>query len=129
MEYRRPARCAHRWHPGCIPTGSEVFSNEVTRGDRKMKVLLLDDHALIRDALRGVVKDLVQDATVLEASDSRQAMRMVEAHSDLHLILLDLNLPDRDGFAVLADLRKQHATVSVVVLSAFHDRANVLKAL
>ena len=94
-----------------------------------MKVLLVDDHALIRDALRGVVKDLAQDATVLEASDSRQAMRMVEAHSDLYLILLDLNLPDRDGFAVLADLRKQHATVSVVVLSAFHDRANVLKAL
>ena len=94
-----------------------------------MKVLLVDDHALIRDALRGVVKELTQDATVLEASDSRQAMRMIEAHPDLHLILLDLNLPDRDGFAVLADLRKQHATVSVVVLSAFHDRANVLKAL
>jgi DNA-binding NarL/FixJ family response regulator len=94
-----------------------------------MKVLLVDDHALIRDALRGVVKELAQDATVLEASDSRQAIRMIEAHPDLHLILLDLNLPDRDGFAVLADLRKQHATVSVVVLSAFHDRANVLKAL
>jgi DNA-binding NarL/FixJ family response regulator len=94
-----------------------------------MKVLLVDDHALIRDALRGVVKELAQDATVLEASDSRQAMRIIEAHPDLHLILLDLNLPDRDGFAVLADLRKQHATVSVVVLSAFHDRANVLKAL
>jgi hypothetical protein len=64
-------RCAHHWHPGCISTGSEVFSNEVTRGDRQMKVLLVDDHALIRDGLRGVVKDLAQDATVLEASDSR----------------------------------------------------------
>ena len=39
-----------------------------------MKALLVDDHALIRDALRGVLKELSDDATVLEASDCRQAM-------------------------------------------------------
>src|SRR5882757_448460 len=94
-----------------------------------MKVLLVDDHALIRDALRGVLKELTDDATVLEAPDCRQAMRLIEAHPDLHLILLDLNLPDRDGFTVLADLRKRYATISLVVLSAFHDRDNVLRAL
>jgi len=94
-----------------------------------MKVLLVDDHALIRDALRGVLKELAHDATVLEASDCRHAMRLIGEHPDLHLILLDLNLPDRDGFAVLADLRKRYATISVVVLSAFQDRDNVLRAL
>src|SRR5438874_7338202 len=94
-----------------------------------MKILLVDDHVLIRDAVRGVLRELTSDATVLEASDSRQAMRLIEAHPDLHLILLDLNLPDRDGFAVLADLRKRYATISLVVLSAFHDRDNVLRAL
>jgi DNA-binding NarL/FixJ family response regulator len=94
-----------------------------------MKVLLVDDHALIRDALRGVLKELAHDATVLEASDCRQAMRLIDEHPDLHLILLDLNLPDRDGFAVLADLRKRYATISVVVLSALQDRDNVLRAL
>ena len=94
-----------------------------------MKILLVDDHVLIRDAVRGVLRELTSDATVLEASDSRQAMRLIEAHPDLHLILLDLNLPDRDGFAVLADLRKRYATISLVVLSAFHDRDNVVRAL
>ena len=94
-----------------------------------MKVLLVDDHALIRDALRGVLKELAHDATVVEASDCRQAMRLIDEHPDLHLILLDLNLPDRDGFAVLADLRKRYAMISVVVLSAFQDRDNVLRAL
>src|SRR5713226_8121142 len=93
-----------------------------------MKILLVDDHVLIRDALRGVLKELIGDAIVLEASDCRQAMRLIETHPDLHLILLDLNLPDRDGFAVLADLRKRYATISLVVLSAFHDRENVLRA-
>ena len=94
-----------------------------------MKVLLVDDHVLIRDALRGVLRELTDDADVLEASDFRQAMNMIEGHSDLHLILLDLNLPDRDGFAVLADLRKRYATISLVVVSAFHDRDTVVRAL
>ncbi len=94
-----------------------------------MKILLIDDHALIRDALRSVLRELAGDATVLEASDCRQAMRLIEQHPDLHMILLDLNLPDRDGFAVLSDLRKRYATISIVVLSAFHDRENILRAL
>ena len=94
-----------------------------------MKILLVDDHVLIRDALRGVLKELAGDATVLEAADCRQAMRLIEAHPDLHLILLDLNLPDRDGFEILADLRERYGTISLVVLSALNDRQNVVKAL
>jgi DNA-binding NarL/FixJ family response regulator len=94
-----------------------------------MKILLVDDHALIRDALSGVIKELVDDASVLEAPDWHQAMRLIQGHPDLHLILLDLNLPDRDGIAVLADLRMRYATISVVVLSASHDREKILKVL
>lgn len=94
-----------------------------------MKILIVDDHVLIRDALRGVLRDLKADAVILEAADSRQAMHVVADHPDLQLALLDLNLPDRDGFAVLRALREQHPALSVVVLSGFHDRANVQRAL
>jgi DNA-binding NarL/FixJ family response regulator len=94
-----------------------------------MKILLVDDHALIRDALRGVLKELAPDAAVLEAADSRQAMQLVKANLDLHLILLDLNLPDRDGFSILADLRTHYATMSCVVLSASQDRGSIVKAM
>ncbi|HEY3657552.1 MAG TPA: response regulator transcription factor [Steroidobacteraceae bacterium] len=94
-----------------------------------MKILVVDDHVLIRDALRSVLKDVKQDAIILEASDSRQAMALVSEHADLGLILLDLNLPDRDGFSVLADLREAYPAISVVVLSGQQDRNSVLKAL
>ena len=94
-----------------------------------MKILVVDDHSLIRDALRGVVDELVDDATVLEASDCGQATRLIREHPDLRLILLDLNLPDRDGFAFLAELRRRHAPISLVVLSGFHERKNVMRAL
>ena len=94
-----------------------------------MKFLLIDDHVLIREALRGVLKELRRDAAVLEAANCRQAERLVEGHADLEVILLDLNLPDGDGFRVLAQLREHHPDISIVVLSASNDRANVVRAL
>lgn len=94
-----------------------------------MKILVVDDHVLIRDALRSVLKEVKDDAIVLEASDCRQAMALVTEHPDIGLILLDLNLPDRDGFSVLADLRERYPAISVVVLSGQQDRSSVVKAL
>ncbi len=94
-----------------------------------MKVLLIDDHVLIRDALRGVLKGLESDAAIFDASSGRQAMQLIEEHGDLSLILLDLNLPDRDGFGLLSELRERYPAVSIVVLSAFNDRDNVVEAL
>lgn len=94
-----------------------------------LKVLVIDDHVLIREALRGVLKELNDDAVIVEASDCRQAMRLVDGHPDIGLILLDLNLPDRNGFEVLAELRERHPGISTVVLSAFNDRENIARAL
>src|SRR4051812_48310937 len=94
-----------------------------------MKILVVDDHALIREAVHGVLKSLTRGAVVLEASNYAQAMEVIASHSDIRLILLDLTLPDREGFSILAELRERYPAISVVVLSAFHDRANVMKAL
>src|SRR5207249_497743 len=94
-----------------------------------MKILVVDDHELIREALHGVLKELKRDAIVLEAANSRQAMQYVSEQADIGLILLDLNLPDRDGFSVLSELRERHPAISVVVLSARQDRDSVVKAL
>src|SRR6185436_986934 len=99
------------------------------KGGVSMKILVVDDHALIRDALRGVLKELKEDATVVEAVDSRQALRLTDENPDVGLVLLDLNLPERSGFDVLAELRGRHPAVSVVVLSALSDRDSVARAL
>jgi DNA-binding NarL/FixJ family response regulator len=94
-----------------------------------MKFLLVDDHALIRDALRGVLRELQDDADVLEAASYQQAMVVIRQHADLALVLLDLHLPDRDGLEILAELRERYPAISVVMLSAFTDRDNVMRAL
>jgi DNA-binding NarL/FixJ family response regulator len=56
-------------------------------------------------------------------------MRVIAEHPDLELILLDLNLPDRDGFSVLTELGERYPAISVVVLSAQQDRESVVRAL
>ncbi len=93
-----------------------------------MKILMVDDHALIREALRGVLKELLDDATVLEAANCSKAMQLIAEHPDIELVLLDLGLPDRDGFTVLAELREHYPAMSVVVLSGQEDPTSVRKA-
>jgi DNA-binding NarL/FixJ family response regulator len=94
-----------------------------------MKILVVDDHTLIREALRGVLKELDAEATILEATNAGAGVELIEQHGDLALVLLDLGLPDRDGFSLLEELNERYPAVPVVVLSARQERAEVAKAL
>ena len=93
-----------------------------------MKVLIVDDHVLIREALRGVLKQLKREAAIFEASSSGQAIRIVEEHPDISLILLDIKLPDRDGLSVLRELRDRHPTIAIIILSSWDDQDTVKRA-
>jgi DNA-binding NarL/FixJ family response regulator len=91
--------------------------------------LVVDHHFLIREALRGMLQQLNGNVTVLEAADGRQTIQLVSEHADIGLVLLELNLPDQDGFSLLGELRERHPAMSVVVLSARQDRGSVVRAL
>lgn len=94
-----------------------------------MKVLILDDHALLRDALARVVAELAPGATVLEASEPQAALATVETEPDLDLVLVDLALPRMNGMQVLRSLRERHPAVGVVVVSASADRDTIRQAI
>jgi DNA-binding NarL/FixJ family response regulator len=94
-----------------------------------MKVLVVDDHPIVRDALCRTLKELDPDIAVFEAANGHETIDLVEQYPDLDLILLDLSLPDRDGFDLLADLRANYPSIAVVVLSAFDEPVNVARAL
>ena len=94
-----------------------------------MKILVVDDHALIRTALRGVLGQLDGGLSMLEASDCRSAFALIEAQPDLDLVLLDLNLPGKHGLDALEELRARYPALPVVVLLSANDRASVMQAL
>jgi DNA-binding NarL/FixJ family response regulator len=108
--------------------GLTIVSRRV-RGYPTMKILVVDDHVLIRQAMQGVLKKVRRDAVLLEAPNSAQAMATVAANPDIDLILLDLTLPDRDGFSVFTELRERYPAIAIVVLSALQDPSKVRRAL
>jgi DNA-binding NarL/FixJ family response regulator len=94
-----------------------------------LKVLVVDDHPLIREALRQVLKALDKEITLLEAGSAPEALAAAARAGNLDLILLDLALPGADGFEVLRDLRELHPSFPVVVLSASEQPEIVMRAL
>jgi DNA-binding NarL/FixJ family response regulator len=94
-----------------------------------MKALIVDDHALLRDALSRILAGLAPGAEVHEAAEPKQAFGLIERDPDLDLVLLDLALPGMHGLAVLKSLREKHPAIAVVVVSASVDRETVRRAL
>lgn len=94
-----------------------------------MKFLVVDDHALIRDAMCSVLGSLRADAQVLQAADGTQALAALATHPDVDLVLLDLDMPDRDGLSVLDDIVERHPAVGVVMLSGNQDSDTIQQAL
>ena len=83
-----------------------------------MKILVVDDHPLILEALKQVLRDLDPLIEIIEARDGHQTLDQAQLHPDLSLILLDLTLPYRNGFELIGELRASSPEVPVVVLSA-----------
>lgn len=94
-----------------------------------VKILLVDDHFLIRIAISDTLRAIAPDARILEAADSVQAARLVEAEGDLQLVVLDLSLPDGSGLALLERLRQSHPALPVLVVSAETGQDAILRAL
>ncbi len=93
-----------------------------------MKFLVVDDHELIREALRSVLLELAPDATVLQADTAAAALSVLRSQ-EVDLVLLDLNLPDGNGLDLLSSITAQHPATAVVMLSAERDQDVIRKAL
>jgi DNA-binding NarL/FixJ family response regulator len=94
-----------------------------------MKVLLVDDHPLILSALQGVISGLGDDVTVVAAERAAAARAVLAEDADFDLVLLDLALGDADGFDLLSELRAQHPSLPVVVVSASDRASDVIRAI
>ena len=92
------------------------------------KALLVDDHALLRDALALVMAQAFPSMTLLQAGDLASARQLLQQHADVQLVLLDLALPDGHGLELLPQLREATGAILVVV-SADDSNEAVLAAI
>ena len=94
-----------------------------------MKILVVDDHPLIQQALAHALPALHGAIDVIAAVDRDQTLTALARHPDCALVLLDLALPGAHGLDLLGQLRRDFPLLPVVVLSATHDRATVGAAM
>jgi DNA-binding NarL/FixJ family response regulator len=93
------------------------------------RVLIVDDHGLIRDGLRAILLSSFPACDIAEAGSFVEALGVLEAAPDPDLVLLDLNIPDASRFSALDQLRADFPSLPVVMVSGSYDRVTVRDAL
>ncbi|MBT8488144.1 MAG: response regulator transcription factor [Gemmatimonadetes bacterium] len=93
-----------------------------------MRVVIADDHSVVRQGIRGVLEGVEGLEVVGEAPDGDEALQMVrELHPDV--VILDVNMPRKTGLEVTSDLREGGHPVRVLILSMHDDPEYVLQAV
>jgi DNA-binding NarL/FixJ family response regulator len=94
-----------------------------------VRIVIADDHPLMRAALKEAVTTQVQEATVIEAASVAEVLDAVSTSKEVDAILLDLKMPDAKGFSALVRLRAEFPDIPVVIVSATEDANAVDRAL
>lgn len=94
-----------------------------------MKVLIADDHAIIRQGLRMEIASIDAQATIEEAENQEQVLETVATVPDFDLILLDLSMPGPEGSDLVPMLCNQLTDTSVIVISALEDPVVITKTI
>jgi len=94
-----------------------------------LKLLVIDDHPLVREGVAAALTSLDEDTRVLAARDGEEVMTLAAANPDLDLVLLDLALPGMSGFGLISRLHERLPSLPVVVLSALEEPENVRQAI
>ena len=95
---------------------------------KPIRVLLADDHTLVRAGIRSLLENMVGIEVIAEASDGRDALRLVRAHRP-DVVLMDIAMPGLNGLEAAARIAKKFPNVRVVILSMHVNEEYVLQAL
>jgi DNA-binding NarL/FixJ family response regulator len=93
-----------------------------------IRVILADDHTLVRSGMRALLDQLQGIEVVAEASDGRAALELVERYRP-HVVLMDIAMPELNGIEAAERIVRHHPDVRVILLSMHSDEAYVTKAL
>jgi len=93
----------------------------------RIKVLLVDDHQIIIDGLKSLLKNSEEIVVVAEANNGREALPILDL-LELDVVLMDIDMPVMNGIDTLKEIRKQGLAVKVIILS-MHNEAGMIKSL
>ncbi|MEV0613255.1 response regulator transcription factor [Nonomuraea sp. NPDC050404] len=97
-------------------------------GERPVRLMIVDDHPVVRDGLRGIFEGVPDIEVVAEAGDGHEALAQARAAAP-DVVLMDLRMPGLDGVGAIERLSADHPRVRVVVLTTYDTDGDVSRAL
>ncbi len=94
----------------------------------KIRVLIADDHPIVRQGLKGILADEPDMAVVSEAGDSREVLALVDRNI-YDIVVLDITMPGRGGLEVLKDIKERRPALPVLILSMHPEEHYGIRAL
>lgn len=94
-----------------------------------MRILIVDDHALVRRGMNYVVKEGFPDADVAEAESAATALEILKKGPDPDLALVDVRMPDLDGLELLRAMKAEWPDIPVIMISTYENAPYVKRAL
>ncbi len=107
----------------------KLFGGRGIVSSQEIRILIADDHPLVRGALREAVKGVAPGSAVIEAGAFEEVAATLGEHGDLDLVLLDLTMPGVQGFSGLMYLRAQYPGTPVIVVSGNEDRGVIRRCV
>jgi len=103
-------------------------SNNSNTSTKTIRVLLADDHTLVRAGIRALLEKIPEVEVAGEASDGREVLDLIKAHQP-EVVLLDISMPGLNGLQALARITRDFPLVRVIILSMHHNDEYVWQAL
>ncbi len=98
-------------------------------GEMQTRTLIIEDHVLVREAMALTLAQVGEGVSCQQASNATEAIAMLEADPDCDLLVVDLMLPEINGFSLLGIIAKRFPDVPALVVSALDDRESVQRAM
>lgn len=103
-----------------------MISNQLDT--KPIRIILVDDHTIIRDGIRALFKEKPEVEVIGEAGNGKELIQLLQ-NTEADLVMMDLNMPDMDGFDATAYLHEKYPNLKILILSMLDHESYITKIM